>query len=171
MQKDEELLVALRKVIRAIDLRSKQLSKDVGLTGPQLLVMQNVGKEPGIMVRQVADNINLSPATVTSILDRLEAKQHVQRVRSTEDKRRVGLFLTEQGQLILQDAPLPFQEHFTNRFAKLEEWEQSQMVATMQRIASMMDAQNIDASPLLEVGSLADKVDSDVPPTLMQDGK
>ena len=158
MQRDEELLVALRRVIRAIDLRSKQLSRDVGLTGPQLLVMQDIGKEPGIMVRQIADNINLSPATVTSILDRLEAKELVQRIRSTEDKRRVGVFLTEQGQIILKDAPLPFQEHFTNRFAQLKDWEQSQMVATMQRIAAMMDAEDIDASPMLEVGNLAEKV-------------
>jgi DNA-binding MarR family transcriptional regulator len=158
MQKDAELLVALRKVIRAIDLRSKQLSKDVGLTGPQLLLMQNISNEPGIMVRQIADNIDLSPATVTSILDRLETKHYVQRVRSTEDKRRVGVFLTEQGQVILQNAPLPLQEHFINRFSQLQEWEQSQMVATMQRIASMMDAQNIDASPMLEVGNLAAEV-------------
>ena len=158
MQKDAELLVALRKVIRAIDLRSKQLSKDVGITGPQLLLMQTISNEPGIMVRQIADNINLSPATVTSILDRLETKQFVQRIRSTEDKRRVGVFLTEQGQVILDDAPLPLQEHFINRFSQLKEWEQSQMVATMQHIASMMDAQNIDASPMLEVGSLAGEV-------------
>jgi DNA-binding MarR family transcriptional regulator len=158
MQKDAELLVALRKVIRAIDLRSKQLNKDVGLTGPQLLLMQTISNEPGIMVRQIADNINLSPATVTSILDRLETKQYVQRIISTEDKRRVGVFLTEQGKVILQDAPLPLQEHFTNRFSQLQEWEQSQMVATMQRIASMMDAQNIDASPMLEVGNLSGEV-------------
>ena len=98
---------------------------------------------------------------MTSILDRLEAKNLIQRVRSTEDKRRVGLFLTDDGRGILQNAPLPFQEHFTNRFAKLHEWEQSQMVATMQRIASMMDAENIDASPLLEVGNIADKVEMD----------
>ena len=158
MQKDAELLVALRKVIRAIDLRSKQLNKDVGLTGPQLLLMQTISNEPGVMVRQIADNINLSPATVTSILDRLETKQFVKRVRSTEDKRRVEVFLTEQGKVILQDAPLPLQEHFINRFSQLQEWEQSQMVATMQRIASMMDAQNIDASPMLEVGNLSGEV-------------
>ena len=80
MQKDEELLIALRKVIRAIDLRSKQLNRDVGLTGPQLLALQEIGRRPGTMVRQIADNINLSAATVTSILDRLEAKQLLQRV-------------------------------------------------------------------------------------------
>ena len=119
MQKDEELLIALRKVIRAIDLRSKQLKKDFGLTGPQLLVMQNIVKQPGIMVRQIADNITLSPATVTSILDRLEARELATRIRSTDDKRRVGVFLTEQGKVLLDDSPLPLQEHFTNRFHQL----------------------------------------------------
>ena len=58
MRKEEELLVALRRVIRAVDLRSKQLSKHVGLTGPQLLVMQNIQEQPGIMVREIAENIN-----------------------------------------------------------------------------------------------------------------
>jgi DNA-binding MarR family transcriptional regulator len=158
VQKDEELLIALRRVIRAIDMRSRQLNKEAGLTGPQLLVMQNIAKTPGVMVRQIAQSINLSPATVTSILDRLELKVLVKRVRSTEDKRRVGVFLTEQGKTMLARAPLPLQEHFINRFSQLQEWEQSQMVATMQRIASMMDAEKIDASPVLEVGNISDKM-------------
>lgn len=154
MLKDEELLVALRKVIRAIDMRSKQLSREVGLTGPQLIVLQEVGKRPGVMVKQIAESINLSPATVTSILDRMEARTLISRIRSTEDKRRVGVFLTESGKEALDKAPLPLQEHFVNRFSALEEWEKSQMVATMQRIATMMDAEKLDAAPLLEVGNL-----------------
>lgn len=157
MQRDEELLIALRRVIRAIDLRSKQLSKDVGLTGPQLLVLQNIGRMPGIMVRQIADNINLSPATVTSILDRLETRSLAQRVRSTEDKRRVGVFLTPEGEKALDAAPMNLQEHFINRFSKLADWEQSQMVSTMQRIASMMDADELDASPVLDISSSLEK--------------
>lgn len=161
MEKDEELLVALRKVIRAIDLRSKQLNREVGLTGPQLLVMQNIGKIPGIMVRQIADNINLSAATVTSILDRLEARELVQRIRSTEDKRRVGVFLTDKGRELLNNAPMPFQEHFLNRFANLADWEQSLMIASVQRLASMMDAENLDASPVLEIDGFDDKNSAD----------
>jgi hypothetical protein len=58
----------------------------------------------------------------------------------------------------MKDAPLPLQEHFINRFVQLKEWEQSQMVATMQHIASMMDAEHIDAAPLLEVGNLTEKI-------------
>lgn len=157
MEKDEELLVALRRIIRAIDMRSRQLNKEVGLTGPQLLVLHKVGKQSGIMVREIADEITLSSATVTSILDRMEDRGLVQRVRSTEDKRKVGVFLTERGQQSLETAPLPFQEHFTNKFNNLEQWEQSQMVATLQRIASMMDAQEVDAAPLLELGNIVDR--------------
>jgi len=157
MRKEEELLVALRRVIRAVDLRSKQLSKHVGLTGPQLLVMQNIEERPGIMVREIAENINLSPATITNILDRLESRDLATRIRSTQDKRKVGVFLTERGKEAVVDAPRPLQEHFVERFSQLKEWEQSQMVATVQRIASMMDAEDIDASPFLELGSISDK--------------
>ncbi|MDX1268522.1 MAG: MarR family transcriptional regulator, partial [Oceanisphaera sp.] len=39
MEKHEEVLVALRQIIRAIDLHSRQLSKASGLTGPQLLLL------------------------------------------------------------------------------------------------------------------------------------
>ena len=104
MRKEEELLVALRRVIRAVDLRSKQLSKHVGLTGPQLLVMQNIEERPGIMVREIAENINLSPATITNILDRLESRDLATRIRSTQDKRKVGVFLTERGKEAVVDA-------------------------------------------------------------------
>ena len=157
MRKEEELLVALRRVIRAVDLRSKQLSKHVGLTGPQLLVMQNIQEKPGIMVREIAENINLSPATITNILDRLEGRDLATRIRSTQDKRKVGVFLTEKGKVAVVNAPRPLQEHFEERFSQLKEWEQSQMVATVQRIASMMDAEDIDASPFLELGSISEK--------------
>lgn len=154
MPKDEELLIALRRVIRAIDLRSKQLNKSIGLTGPQLLVMRFVSQSSGVIVREIADDVNLSPATITNILDRLESRGLVQRLRSTQDKRKVGVYLTEKGEDILKDAPMPFQEHFTNRFSQLEDWEQSQMVATLQRIAHMMDADDMDVSPILEVGEI-----------------
>jgi DNA-binding MarR family transcriptional regulator len=157
MRKEEELLVALRRVIRAVDLRSKQLSKHVGLTGPQLLVMQNIQEKPGIMVREIAENINLSPATITNILDRLEGRDLATRIRSTQDKRKVGVFLSEKGKVAVVNAPRPLQEHFVERFSQLKEWEQSQMVATVQRIASMMDAEDIDASPFLELGSISEK--------------
>lgn len=154
MKKYEELLVSIRQVIRAIDLYSKKLSKETGLTSPQLLVLQAIAEQEGVMVKQIAERINLSSATITSILDRLEARDFVLRERSTTDKRKVGISLTEKGIEIIKDSPKPLQEHFIARFEAMEEWEQSQMLATMQRMVSMMDAEDLDASPVLEVGLL-----------------
>lgn len=58
------------------------------------------------------------------------------------------------GDDILAQAPKPLQEYFIQRFDGMEDWEQSQMVSTMQRIAKMMDAEALDAAPMLEVGTI-----------------
>lgn len=154
MEKYEELLVSIRKVIRAIDLHSKQLNKSSGLTGPQLLIMKEIARVKGVTASQIAKSINLSAATVTNILDRLENKGFINRVRSTEDKRRVSLFLAEKGRNSLIDAPQPLQEHFIQNFCSLADWEQSLLLSSMQRIATMMDANELDAAPVLEIDPL-----------------
>jgi DNA-binding MarR family transcriptional regulator len=155
MEKHQELLIALRKVIRAIDLHSKHLSKTSGLTSPQLLIMLEIDKASGVNSSQVAKSVNLSAATVTNILDRLENKELITRVRNTEDKRKVGLYLTDSGKALLRNAPQPLQEHFIENFSNLAAWEQSQLLSSVERLAGMMDANEIDASPLLELNAMS----------------
>jgi len=154
MEKYDQLLISLRQVIRAIGIHSKQLNKTSGLTGPQLMVMTKISELDGPMAKQVAQEINLSPATVTSIIDRLEAKELVVRERSQLDKRKVELYLSAAGDALLQAAPKPLQEHFIKRYQALESWEQSQLLSSVERIASMMDAEELDAAPVLMVGQI-----------------
>jgi|TARA_B110000091_G_scaffold136381_1_gene145870 DNA-binding MarR family transcriptional regulator len=149
MKKHQELLISLRKIIRAIDLYSKHLSKTSGLTSPQLLIMLEIDKVTGVTSSQVAKSVNLSAATVTNIIDRLESKELISRVRNTEDKRKVGLYLTEKGRLLLFSAPQPLQEHFIDNFGNLAHWEQSQLLSAVERLAEMMNANEIDPAPLL----------------------
>lgn len=148
----EQVLVALRRVIRATDLHSKRLSKHAGLTGPQLLIMRTIRALGEVTIGTIADRVSLSQATVTTILDRLEHRNLVYRVRSTQDKRKVHAHLTEEGAEILARAPNPLQEDFIKKFQSLDEWEQTMILASLQRVANMMDADDIDASPVLHVG-------------------
>ncbi|MGO1660041.1 MAG: MarR family winged helix-turn-helix transcriptional regulator [Marinobacter sp.] len=152
MSNHEHVLVALRRVIRATDLHSKRLSKNAGLTGPQLLIMRTIRELGEVTIGTIADKVSLSQATVTTILDRLEHRQLVYRVRSTRDKRKVHAHLTESGADILSRAPNPLQEQFIKKFQNLHEWEQNMILASLQRVANMMDADDIDASPVLDVG-------------------
>jgi DNA-binding MarR family transcriptional regulator len=146
----DQVLISLRQIIRAIDLHSKRLERESGLTGPQLLVLQLVGNSGEITASVIARNVSLSQATVTSILDRLERKNMLKRDRSASDKRKVLVTLTEAGQQALEKAPRLLQESFINSFSCLEDWEQSQILSTLQRVAGMMNASELDAAPLLD---------------------
>ena len=150
----DEVLVALRRVIRATDMHSRYLSKTTGMTAPQILLMQAIQRLEGATIGELASEISLSQATVTSILDRLEKRELVYRKRSTEDKRKVHAYLTDTGAEVLRDAPSPLQDQFANQFSRLQAWEQTMIISALQRVAQMMDAEDIDASPVLDVGTL-----------------
>ncbi|WOX07302.1 MarR family winged helix-turn-helix transcriptional regulator [Microbulbifer pacificus] len=154
MDKIEEVLITLRRLIRATDLHSRQLVKTAGLTAPQLLLMQAIREHGQVTIGALAKEISLSQATVTTILDRLEKRGLVYRERSEEDKRKVHAYLTEKGMENIRDAPTPLQDHFVKQFRDLREWEQSMIISSLQRVALMMDAEHIDASPVLDVGDL-----------------
>ena len=154
MERHEELFISIRKIIRAIDIRSRKLGKEAGITGPQLIVLQELGRVKGITAKEVSINVNLSQATVTSILDRLETKCFVKRIRSESDRRRVSLFLTDEGKSALINAPQPIEDSFVEKFSALKEWEQFQLLSSVERIAEMMGASEIDAAPVLNLGEL-----------------
>ncbi|OZG70244.1 MarR family transcriptional regulator [Hahella sp. CCB-MM4] len=154
MSKHDEVLVLIRRIIRAADLRSKQLGKQTGLTAPQLLVLRTIGDSTTTTMSNVAQAISLSQATVTSIVDRLEKRGLVQRIRGQDDKRKMYVVMTEPGHIVLDSAPTPLQETFVERFDGLSDWEQHLILASLAKVADMMDASDLDASPLLEVGAV-----------------
>lgn len=154
VDKYQEVLIALRRLIRATDLHSKHLVRTAGLTASQVLILQAIGGHKQATPSQLARDISLSQATITSIVDRLEQRGLIERERSQQDRRRVYLRLTEQGKEVLEQAPAPLQDHFIRQFRQLENWEQLSIISSLQRVAAMMDADGIDASPILDVGSL-----------------
>lgn len=137
------VLTTLRKIIRAIDIHSRQLSKQYGLTGPQLVVISEIGQSGAMTIGELARRISLSQATVTTILDRLENKELATRVRGSQDKRRVYVDITEKARSILETHPNFLQEGFVKRFNSLEDWEQTLILSSIQRIAAMMNTSSL----------------------------
>ena len=149
----EHVIIALRRVIRAVDLHSRNLAASHGLTGPQALLLKAL-QHGKLSAGELASRVSLSQGTVTDILNRLEKRGLIMRLRDTSDRRRVLVEVTQQGLAVLEESPPLLQERFIQRFGELEEWEQTQLLASLQRIASMMDAVDIDASPVLSSGSV-----------------
>lgn len=135
-------------------MHSKYLSKTTGLTAPQILLMQTIRAKGDMTVSELAVAMSLSQATVTTIINRLENKGLVFRERSKEDKRKVFTYLTDSSLEVLKSAPTPLQDQFTKQFNDLQQWEKTMIISSLQRVAQMMDAQHIDAAPVLDVGSI-----------------
>ena len=150
-----EIVSALRRIIRAVDQHSKYLAQRYGLTGPQLVVLQSLERRGPQTTGQLAEGVSLGQATLSDILERLGKKKLIERQRSTADKRRVINELTAAGRDAIKEAPPLLQERFVMELQRLAEWEQTLILSTLQRVAEMMHAQKIEASPVLVTGPVA----------------
>jgi DNA-binding MarR family transcriptional regulator len=145
----KDILISLRKITQAVDLHSKNLKKEFGLTVPQLVVLQEVSQHQKISMSTLAKSVNLSQATITDIVNRLIANGYLTKARSDRDKRRAMISPSKKCFEILEKAPPHLHDTFTRKFANLEHWEQLLLLSVIKRIVSLMAAEKIDADPIL----------------------
>ena len=149
-----DVVESMRRIIRAIDLHSRSLVTTYGLTGPQLMVLRKLAGDDPVGIGDLARSIFLSQATVTGIVDRLERRGLVTRSRSASDRRRVMVAATSDGRAVLAQAPPLLQEHFIAAFTTLPPTEQEQVLAALKRIVKLMEATDLEATPILATGPL-----------------
>ncbi len=138
----------LRRVSQAINEHSKNAISKTGLTGPQLWAIKILDKEAPIRVSELARRMFLHPATVVGILDRLENKELITRIRSKEDRRAVDVCLTELGKKIVADAPEVTQTLLINGLNGLTEDQLRCVTEGMKLIVGILGAEKITPQPL-----------------------
>ena len=142
----------MRQILRKTDLHARDLARAAGLTASQRMLLQVLEDEGESRAGVLATRLGITQATTTNLLDRLEKAGLVRRRRYDSDKRQVLVSLTEEGRSRLTLAPDGLQELFSDRFEELEAWEQSMIIAALERISSMLGADSLDVAPLLDAG-------------------
>jgi DNA-binding MarR family transcriptional regulator len=135
----DQMLLSMRRIMRASDLHSNFIKRTSGLTSPQLLLLKAIKRSQDASIGELSEAICLSQATATTILDRLEKAGFARRVRSEIDKRKVHVELTDAGEAILEDAPPALQTQFIEQFCELKEYDQTALLSSLQRIADLME--------------------------------
>ena len=153
-ERSETALVALRRILRATELNSKRLASRTGLTTSQFILLQQVVRDGKVSPSTLARSARLTQATVTSLVDKLERGQFVTRRRDTEDRRRIWIEPTPAGRQAVADSPDVLHDRFRARFRELEDWEQAMVITALERVSALLDADAIDASPVLDIGDL-----------------
>ncbi len=152
----QDILRSIRQLIRGISIHSKQLLHSIGLTVPQLICLRSIHEldtaHDGVTVMQVSQRVQLSPPTVSRIVDRLSAAGLVVRERSVTDRRKVSISLTPAGLDRVQTAPSPLQETFLRALEQLQLEERLELLAALKRVVVLMNADELDAAPMLAPG-------------------
>ena len=151
---ENQVLVALRRIIRSIDMHSRTLKKYYGLTGPQLVILQEISKHDEITPGSLAKAVSLSQATVTGILERLEKRNFIARRRSEIDRRKVLVRTTPEADHMLDTGPPIMQVSFVEAFNRLKVWEQTMILSSLQHLVALMNAEFVDAAPILATDTI-----------------
>ncbi|MEJ8570217.1 MarR family transcriptional regulator [Microbaculum marinum] len=137
------VMKSIRRIVRAIDMRSKKVSRETGLTIPQIVILQAIRDLGEVTTVALSRHADLSAATTVTVLDKLEARGLVTRRRSAVDRRIVHTALTEKGAQVLSDAPPLFNKAFRKGFAELSAAEQETIVAAFEAVADLIDPEQV----------------------------
>ena len=91
-------------VSHELEVLSASMSKRLGITAQQRMIIRVVGRFPGITAGRLSETLCVDAATVSVALARLERQKVLRRARDGEDRRRVTVTLTAYGRRL--DAPL-----------------------------------------------------------------
>jgi len=151
---DLRILQSLRRIIRAVEIHSRKLAQSYRITGPQLGCLLAIRETGPATTTSLAHQVYLSPSTVVGIVDRLEEKELVIRQRSRSDRRQVRIGITEKGEKLAASAPSLLQDTLADALKKLPEQEQISITSSLEKVVDLMEARQIEASPVLETGSI-----------------
>ena len=144
------IMSSLRRIMRAVDVHSRKLMAEYQITGPQLLCLQALQEDGPLTATALSKLVHLAVSTVVGILDRLEAKGWIVRERSTQDRRVVLVYISEEGRNLVNQAPLTLQNRLAGRLVKMPVKEQGLLAQAVETIVELLEVEDFGAAPILE---------------------
>ncbi len=92
----------LRPVLLRLSRELRKETEQLGVTARQATLLWLVKRSPGLSLAELAAEEGISPPALSGHVDRLEIAGLLERVRSTDDRRRVGLRLTDEGTRLMR---------------------------------------------------------------------
>jgi len=140
----QDIVWSVRRLVRAVYLDSQKISKRYGLTGPQSTVLRSLFNKGPMSSADLSRNLFVTPSNITGIIDRLEKKQLVERIKKEGDRRVTLISLTDAGKELSKTLPDPIMKKFITELADLEP-EQVQLLAmAMTQILNLLDTEYVD---------------------------
>jgi len=146
-----DILIKLRKIVRSVNLESKRVEKEQGVSIPQLLCLQFLAEQEDYKTNasKLKSFLNLNASTISGIIRRLEKKGLIAKLPKAADKRVTLISLTAKGMELLQSAPITFQQKLSEKLQALPPEKLQTIIDGIDILTSIMEVDEIDASPII----------------------
>ncbi len=144
MELTKEIVFLIRKLMQGRDLYTKELNKHYHVSAAQLNCLLALHENGPLSPSQIARHIMVKSSTVTGVVDRLESKDLVRRLRTSPDRRVITIELTEAGERLAENAPPPIQRKVVEGLRRMPEPEIQEIVAGLKRLTNMLDVQDLE---------------------------
>jgi DNA-binding MarR family transcriptional regulator len=150
-----DILIQIRKIVRSINLESKKIQKEYGVSIPQVLCLNYLHDAKNFQAtqRELKSFLNLNSSTVSGIIHRLEKKGLVARLPKSGDKRVVNIALTSAGDKLIASMPSLLHEQLSDKLQTLDASELKQIEESLDVLVHLLDIQSVDASPVITIES------------------
>lgn len=141
----------MRQIVRSINLESKKIQKQYGVSIPQVLCLNFIKERPNYQSsqREIRNYLNLNASTITGIINRLEKKGLIARLPKLGDKRVSNIALTADGQRLLQSLPPLLQDKLTEQLSDFPEEKVLRIEKALDDLIGLLNIRELDASPVL----------------------
>jgi DNA-binding MarR family transcriptional regulator len=116
----EAVAADLRPVLLRVARELRKETEQLGVTARQATLLWLVKRSPGLSLAELASEEGISPPAMSGHVDRLERGGFIERIRSTDDRRRVGLRLTDEGERLMRRVRARRTTWLANRLAALD---------------------------------------------------
>ncbi|MFS4437384.1 MarR family winged helix-turn-helix transcriptional regulator [Paracoccaceae bacterium GXU_MW_L88] len=153
--RSETALIALRRILRATETHARQIAAQTDLTASQMFLLSTIAEAAAQTPTALSQKMSITQATTTALLNKLAEKNLIERRKSESDRRQVLIYITDAGRALLESAPNPLQSQFEQGFSALDDWEQAMLIASLERVASLLNASDADdIAPVLTPGEV-----------------
>ncbi|MCB0549337.1 MAG: MarR family transcriptional regulator [Phaeodactylibacter sp.] len=145
-----EILINIRKISRSVNLESKRLEKEYGISIPQLLALSFLREQEHYQAshKAIKDFLKLNASTVTGIITRLEKKGMVAKLPRLNDKRVSLITLTAKGAELLKAVPHPLHQQISQKLQSLSPHQLTQLNEAFRAIIDILKIDDIEDSPV-----------------------
>lgn len=137
---DLRIMQSLRRILRSVEVYSRKLAHEHGVTVPQLICLLKIDELGALTIKELSEEVFLSPSTLVGIIDRLEKQELIGRRRSARDRRKVRISLTEKGMGLLEKSPSPLQDSLASAIDNLPELERATIALSLEKVTGLMEA-------------------------------